>query len=117
MQVHADARWAGIIGSLPDNAGIGLHLHADAGTFFTMGRTSAPPIKGELLLEARLRKCMSQADVQQACAERGLVIGQYQISKIERGVIRWPALRILPVLADVLGFDGVDELFDYEEAA
>ncbi len=81
-----------------------------------MGRTSAPPIKGELLREARIRKFMSQADVARECAERGLAIGPTNLSKIERGLIRWPAMRNLPVLAEVLGID-VEELFDSEEAA
>lgn len=59
---------------------------------------------------------MSQSDVQQACAERGLIIGQHHLSKIETGAIKWPALRNLPVLADVLGLT-VEELFAEEEAA
>lgn len=75
-----------------------------------MGRTSAPPIKGDVIRAARIAKCMSQSDVQQACAERGLLIGQYQLSKIETGAIKWPALRNLPVLAEVLGLT-VEELF------
>jgi transcriptional regulator with XRE-family HTH domain len=81
-----------------------------------MGRTSARPIKGEMLREARLRKFMSQADVLRGCAERGLALDQTNLSKIERGRIRWPALRVIPVLADVLGID-VEDLFQDEVAA
>jgi transcriptional regulator with XRE-family HTH domain len=81
-----------------------------------MGRTSARPIKGHLLREARIAKFMSQADVTRKCAERGLVLDHTNLSKIERGLIRWPALRAIPVLAEVLGLD-VEELFDDEVAA
>jgi transcriptional regulator with XRE-family HTH domain len=75
-----------------------------------------PPLKKELLREARLRKRMSQLEVQQACAERGLVIGQYQLSKLETGAIRWPPLKTLEVLADVLGLE-YDDLFEEEKPA
>lgn len=81
-----------------------------------MGRTSARPIRGQMLREARLRKFMSQADVLRGCAERGLALDQTHLSKIERGLIKWPALRTIPVLADVLGID-VEELFEEEVAA
>jgi transcriptional regulator with XRE-family HTH domain len=81
-----------------------------------MGRTSAPPIKGEILREARIAKFMSQADVARECAERGLTLDPTNLSKIERGLIRWPAMRAVPILAEVLGVD-VKELFGDEEAA
>jgi len=81
-----------------------------------MGRTSAPPIRGEILREARIRKCMSQADVTRECAERGLTLGEANLSRIERGLIRWPALRTIPILAAVLDVD-VDDLFEDGAAA
>jgi transcriptional regulator with XRE-family HTH domain len=81
-----------------------------------MGRTSAPPVNGEVLREARIRKLMSQADVQRECAERGLDLGQDNLSKIERGLIKWPAMRKLPVLAAVLGIE-VEAMFAPGEAA
>ena len=81
-----------------------------------MGRTSARPIRGQILREARIAKFMSQSDVLRECAERGLTLDQTHLSKIERGLIKWPALRTLPVLAEVLGLD-VEELFAEEEAA
>lgn len=80
-----------------------------------MGRTSAPPLKEGLLRQARLRKRMQQNDVLHACAERGLVIGQYHLSKLETGAIKWPSLRILTVLADVLDLE-YDDLFETEES-
>ena len=75
-----------------------------------MGRTSAPPVNGGFLREARIRKLMSLADVQRECAERGLDLGADNLSKIERGVVKWPAMRKLPVLAEVLGID-VEDMF------
>jgi hypothetical protein len=60
---------------------------------------------------------MSQDDVRQACAKLGLVIGQHHISKLELGVVKWPALRILPVLANVLGFEEVEDMFAKDDAA
>ena len=78
-----------------------------------MGRSSAPPINGKVLLRARLGKFMSQADVLRGCAERGVVIDQGNLSKIERGLIKWPALRVIPVLADVVGLKA-EELFAAE---
>lgn len=81
-----------------------------------MGRTSAPPIKGEILREARIRKFMSQADVARECAERGLPLDPTNLSKIERGLIKWPAMRSIPILAEVLGVN-VEDLFDIEIAA
>ena len=80
-----------------------------------MGRTSAPPVNGELLREARIRKLMSLADVQRECAERGLDLGADNLSKIERGVVRWPAMRKLPVLAEVLGLK-VEDMFEQAAA-
>jgi len=73
-----------------------------------MGRSSAPPVNGKVLRRARLGKFMSQADVLRECAERGVVIDQGNLSKIERGLIKWPALRVIPVLADVVGLKAAD---------
>ena len=81
-----------------------------------MGRTSARPIKGEILREARIAKFMSQADVTRECAKHGLILGPTNLSKIERGLIKWPAMRSIPILAEVLGLN-VEELFDDEVAA
>ena len=72
-----------------------------------------PPLKKDLLRQARLRKRMSQLEVQQACAERGHAIGQYQLSKLETGTIRWPPLKTIEVLAGVLGLE-YDDLFEEE---
>lgn len=57
---------------------------------------------------------MTQAEVCQACADRGYKLDAGNLSRIETGLIRWPALRGLPVIAEVLGLD-VDDLFDTED--
>lgn len=79
-----------------------------------MGRNSAPPLNGELIRRARLRKRLTQSEVGQLCAERGHPLDQGNLSRIERGRIKWPSMRALPALADVLGLD-VDELFDTDD--
>ena len=102
------------MGAVPDplsaKAGNGLHRHVEACRFLRMGRSSAPPVNGKVLRRARLSKFMSQADVIRLCAERGVVIDQGNLSKIECGRIKWPALRVIPVLAEVVGLK-TDELF------
>ena len=68
-----------------------------------------PPLNGEVIREARLRKGMTQEEVQDECWRRG---GRrvYNISRMENGEIRWPTPRILPVLAGVLDLQ-VGDLF------
>jgi transcriptional regulator with XRE-family HTH domain len=67
-----------------------------------------PPLNGEVIREARLRKGLTQEEVQDECARRGRRV--YNISRMENGEIRWPTPRILPVLAAVLDLQ-VGELF------
>lgn len=82
-----------------------------------MGRSSAPPLDGDVILRARLGKFMTQDDVIRGCAERGFDLGQGTLSKIENGRIRWPAIRLIPILADVLGIDASRMFADEDEAA
>ena len=79
-----------------------------------MGRSSFPPVNGETIRQARLGKYLSQGDVQKLCAERGVEVDRGNLSRIERGIAKWPAPKSLPVLAAVLGLE-LDEIF--EEAA
>jgi transcriptional regulator with XRE-family HTH domain len=58
---------------------------------------------------------MSQADVLRACVARGVILDQGNLSKIERGTIKWPSLHIIPVLAEVVGLT-TDELLAPEPA-
>jgi transcriptional regulator with XRE-family HTH domain len=75
-----------------------------------MGRSSAPPVNGKVLRRARLGKFMSQSDVLRELDARGVTLDQGNLSKIERGLIKWPALRVIPALAEVVGLT-TDELF------
>lgn len=63
-------------------------------------RTKRPPIRGEVIRDARLSKGMTQEEVQQECAKRGTPV--YNLSRMENGDLRWPSPRALLVLADVL---------------
>lgn len=76
-----------------------------------MGSTSAPPLNGDLIRRARLDKFMTQPEVCEKCAERGLAISPSAISRIESGDVKRPALRVIPVLAEVLGLD-VKDMFE-----
>ena len=74
-----------------------------------MGRSSAPPLNGNLIRQARKEKGMTQAQVAAACAERGQWVDQARISRIENGGVKW-RLKCLPVIAEVLDLDE-DDLF------
>jgi transcriptional regulator with XRE-family HTH domain len=81
-----------------------------------MGRTSAPPLDGEAIRRARLRKFLSQAEVAEQCAQRGVKIDRSGLSLIETGIVKRPALKVIPVLAEVLGLDP-EEMFKDEDGA
>ena len=87
---------------------------ADACSLVFMGKSSAPPIDGKRIRRERLRLRMTQVEMCQACAERGYKLAEGNLSRIENGLIKWPALRGLPVIAEVLGVE-VDDLWDAEE--
>ena len=69
-----------------------------------------PPLNGDVILRARLGKFLTQAEVQQECKVRGVDISASSLSRIESGAVERPALRVIPVLAEVLGLD-VNEMF------
>ena len=77
-------------------------------------RTKRPPIRGEVIRDARLSKGMTQEQVQQECARRGTPV--FNLSRMENGDLKWPSPRTLPVLADVLDLD-VRDLYGAREAA
>ena len=79
-----------------------------------MGKSGAPPIDGARIKRERLRLRMTQAEVCQACAERGYKLDDGNLSRMETGRIKWPALRGIPVLAEVLGVE-VEDLFEAED--
>ena len=75
-------------------------------------RTKRPPIRGEVIRDARLSKGMTQEQVQQECAKRGTPV--YNLSRMENGDLRWPNPRVLLALAEVFECE-VRDL--YSEAA
>jgi transcriptional regulator with XRE-family HTH domain len=73
-----------------------------------------PPIKGEVILNARLTKGLTQEEVQQECARRGFPV--FNLSRMENGDLKYPRPRALVVLAEVLDLE-VRDLFASEVAA
>jgi len=65
-----------------------------------------PPINGEVIREARLRKGMTQEEVQLECARSGHAV--YNLSRMENGDLRWPHPRALLVLSEVLAMEVTD---------
>jgi transcriptional regulator with XRE-family HTH domain len=95
-----------------------------------MGKTSAPPLDGEAIRRARLGKFLTQAEVAGAvheqCAGLGIKFDRSGLSMIESGKVKRPSLKVVPVLAQVLGMepaemfkadDGAGEEDDESEAA
>ena len=62
-----------------------------------------PPLNGEVIREARLRKGMTQEEVQEECFRRGRRV--YNISRMENGELKWPHPRALLVLSEVLALE------------
>lgn len=75
-------------------------------------RTKRPPIRGEVIRDARLSKGMTQEQVQQECAKRGMPV--FNLSRMENGDLKWPSPRAVLALADVLEREVLDL---YGEAA
>lgn len=73
-----------------------------------MGRSSQPPLNSQVIRQARIRKFLTQEDVQRLTAELGHEINAGNLSRIERGKAPWPTPRSIPVLARVLGLIGDD---------
>lgn len=71
-------------------------------------RTNRPPINGEAIQAARMRKGMTQEDVQRECVARGGFGGN--VSRMESGETKWPHPRTIAALADVLGLEIEDLL-------
>jgi hypothetical protein len=68
-----------------------------------------PPVDGEAIRDARLRKGWTQEQLQVECASRGTPV--WNVSRIESGSIRFPNPASLVALADALELDMAD-LFD-----
>lgn len=67
-----------------------------------------PPINKDVLLQARLRKGLTQEEVQAECARRDQPV--WNLSRMENGELRWPNARTVRILAEVLELD-VSDLF------
>jgi transcriptional regulator with XRE-family HTH domain len=85
-----------------------------------MGRTSAPPLDGQTIRQARLRGFMTQAEVAEKvaeqCAAHDIKFDRSSLSLIENGRLRWPHPKVVPVLAEVLGMTA-DQMYKNDEAA
>jgi len=83
-----------------------------------MGKTSAPPLDGEAIQKARLGKFLTQAEVAGAVHEQvgafGLKFDRSSLSLIESGRVKRPSLKVVPVLAAVLGLE-TEQMFKAED--
>ena len=87
-----------------------------AGNILGMGRSSAPPLNGKRVRQERLRLRLKQSEVCQACQARGYKLYAPALSRIENGLLKWPDLKGIPILAEVLGVE-VDDLYVTEDDA
>ena len=79
-----------------------------------MGKTSAPPLNGEAIRQARVRRFLTQSEVQEQCAALGVDFERSGLSYIENGKVKRPSLKVVRVLAQVLGMEA-DEMFKAED--
>jgi hypothetical protein len=66
-------------------------------------RTKRPPVNGEVIQAARIRKGMTLEEVQQECAKRGTPV--WNLSRMENGGLKWPHPKVIAVLTDVLDLE------------
>lgn len=69
-------------------------------------RPNRPPVNGQVIQAARIRKGMTLEDVQRECAKRGTPV--WNLSRMENGGLRWPHPKVITVVAEVLGLDPDD---------
>lgn len=79
-----------------------------------MGKTSAPPLDGEAIRQARLRLFLTQAEVAEQVAALGVPFDRSGLSLIESGLVKRPRLKLVHALGKVLGLEG-DALFGGED--
>lgn len=75
-----------------------------------MGKTSAPPLDGEAIRQARLRLFLTQAEVAEQIAALGVPFNRSGMSFIESGFVKRPRLKVVRALGQVLGLEA-DSLF------
>ena len=78
-------------------------------------RIKRPPIRGEVIRDARLSQGLTQEEVQAECARRGTPV--WNLSRMENGETRWPAPGALRILAEVLELKVRDFLAESDPAA
>jgi transcriptional regulator with XRE-family HTH domain len=83
-----------------------------------MGRTSAPPLDGEAIRRARLRKFLTQAEVAAQVyahvSAHDIKFDRSGLSMIESGDVKRPSLKVVRALAVVLELNA-DEMFKAED--
>jgi transcriptional regulator with XRE-family HTH domain len=83
-----------------------------------MGKTSAPPLDGEAIRRARLRKFLTQAEVaaqvSAQVAADDIKFDRSGLSMIEGGSVKRPSLKVVRALAAVLELEP-DEMFKAED--
>ena len=62
-----------------------------------------PPINGEVLYQARQQLGLTQIRVTERTRDAGCEIDDSNLSKLERGITRWPTIRVQQVLGRVYG--------------
>lgn len=82
--------------------------------------TSAPPLNGEAIRRARIQQFLTQAEVaaevQEHCRPLGIKFDRSGLSLIENGRVERPSLKVVRILAEVLGLD-TDEIYKAEQVA
>ena len=77
-----------------------------------MGKTTAPPLDGEAIRQARHAKFMTQLEVAtqvaELCAPDGIKFDRSGLSMIETGDVKRPSYKVVRALAQVLGMEAGD---------
>lgn len=84
-----------------------------------MGKTSAPPLDGEAIRQARIGKFMSQQEVAEQvaalCAPDGIKFDRSGLSYIENETVKRPSLKVVRALSQVLEIE--DSIFKAESGS
>lgn len=74
------------------------------------------PLDALAIRQGRIRNWMTQAEVAERVTNLGVEFDRSTLSNIENGKTRYPAVKVIPALAQVLGLE-VAEMFKAGEAA
>lgn len=85
-----------------------------------MGKSSAPPLAGEAIRQARHGKFMTQAEVAEQVAllvrDHDIKFDRSGLSLIESGAVKRPHPKVVGALAQVLGMDA-DAIYETGDRA